>query len=314
MRNATVRIAALLAVLPSLTAAAPAEEPTDDLYFYACDTAQSDTPPCDAEKCDAEPCEAVKCEPAQCETATCQAACGKAGPVVAATTVVAQDDLFVELTAPLSAPGAENAAIVQVAETIEMVPAPDTFQPLRAPQQLTPAATSSAGMTGLNKPIVSLTLDAAADPQLVANLSRLKAEVAIQDESLTQFGSWDSPTGEASMTPARFAPRLVSWAAPAVYTNPLYFEQPNVERYGHYAAVCENDNATQSAVSAAHFFVSIPALPYKIGAACPSECNYVLGSYRPGSCNPHQLLRPEWSLRGLLFEGMTATGLVFLLP
>jgi hypothetical protein len=107
---------------------------------------------------------------------------------------------------------------------------------------------------------------------------------------------------------------VFSWAAPALYTNPIYFEQPNVERYGHYVAVCKRDNLTQSAISAAHFFVSVPALPYMVGAKGPCECNYVLGSYRPGSCNPHQLVKPPLSLRGLVYEGVAATGLVFLLP
>ncbi|TWT96073.1 hypothetical protein Pla108_31550 [Botrimarina colliarenosi] len=200
--------------------------------------------------------------------------------------------------------------IVRFAQALERIPAPTEWMPTLAPS---PQETAASG-SGLNRPIVTLTLDAAADPELVANLAKLKDEVAIRDASLDQFGSWDAPAAEASLAPARFAPQLLTWAAPAVYTRPLYFEQPNVERYGHYVAVCEGDNLSQSALSAAHFFAVVPALPYAMGASPPDECSYVLGNYRPGSCNPHQLLKPEWSFRGLLFEGLTATGMVFFLP
>jgi len=199
---------------------------------------------------------------------------------------------------------------VEATQSLEVVPAPDSFLAPESPQRLPAAPTA----TGLNRPITTLTLDAAADPELVANLSRLKPDVAITDGSIARFGSWDDPIGEASSAPSRFAPQRFSWAAPALYTNPIYFQQPNLERYGHYVAVCERDNLTQSAISAAHFFVSVPALPYMVGAAGPCECNYVLGNYRPGSCNPHQLVKPPLSLRGLVYEGVAATGMVFFLP
>jgi hypothetical protein len=282
-----------MALLPLLAALSFADEPaaSDDLFVIAC-AAEDSTSPSQAkpEQAKAKPTKAPSDDP------DCCYAPSAVQPAAPKTTQAAGDDLFLQLSTPSEIPNpfGESSA-VKVTQSLEVVPAP-------------PA------LTGLNRPIVTLTLDAAASPELVANLSKLKTDVAIRDESIDRFGSWDAPTSEASGAPSRFNPQLVNWAAPAFYTNPLYFEQPNVERYGHYVGICDGDNLTQSAISAAHFFVCVPVLPYKIGAECPTECNYTLGSYRPGSCNPHQLVKPPLSLRGLVFEGAAATGLVFLLP
>ncbi|CAN0354948.1 unnamed protein product, partial [Ectocarpus sp. 4 AP-2014] len=119
---------------------------------------------------------------------------------------------------------------------------------------------------------------------------------------------------EATLTPPRFAGTLSTFAAPAAYSRPLYVEEHNLERYGHHVAFCKHDNLTQSAISAAHFFATVPVLPYKMVANHPGECNYVLGTYRPGSCNPHQLLKPQLSVGGGVAEGIAVTGLIFLIP
>jgi hypothetical protein len=99
------------------------------------------------------------------------------------------------------------------------------------------------------------------------------------------------------------------WAAPNFYHRPLYFEQKNLERYGyHYGGVC-----TQSAVSAAHFFATIPVLPYKITMHKPHECDYTLGHYRPGNCAPNRLTRCKFDLNALAVEGVVATGCALIL-
>ncbi len=103
---------------------------------------------------------------------------------------------------------------------------------------------------------------------------------------------------------------LALWAAPRFHHRPLYFEQPNLERYGHYV----HGQAAQSALSAAHFFATIPCLPYKLGVQHRLSPDYTLGRYRPGNCNPHQLGIPPLSARGLAQQGLVVTGLVFLIP
>jgi len=101
-----------------------------------------------------------------------------------------------------------------------------------------------------------------------------------------------------------------NWVASCLCHNPLYFEEANLERYGYGCCEC-----VQPAVSAAHFFATVPALPYMMAVDCPGSCDYTLGHYRPGSCPPwryHCCTRV--SCLGALSAGGVATGLVFLIP
>ena len=103
---------------------------------------------------------------------------------------------------------------------------------------------------------------------------------------------------------------LALWAAPKFRHKPLYFEQPKMERYGHHVG----GPLFQSTVSAAHFFGTIPLLPYKMGVRPPCSCDYTLGRYRPGNCNPATVGLPEFSYRGLLYQGLFTTGASFVIP
>jgi hypothetical protein len=106
------------------------------------------------------------------------------------------------------------------------------------------------------------------------------------------------------------------WNASCLCHNPLYFEEPNLERYGYgCGCTCYCSDCCQSAVSAAHFFATIPALPYMMTADCPGECEYVLGEYRPGSCPPWRYTCcTPWDCKAAASEGMIVTGLFFLIP
>ncbi len=69
------------------------------------------------------------------------------------------------------------------------------------------------------------------------------------------------------------------WTASALCHKPAYFEEVQVERYGHTWGPW-----VQPFVSAGHFFLIVPALPYAMGLYPPNECVYTLGYYRVGSC------------------------------
>jgi hypothetical protein len=56
----------------------------------------------------------------------------------------------------------------------------------------------------------------------------------------------------------QWMPAVYTWTSPVFYHRPLYFEQPNLERYGHGRA-----RIVQPLLSSAHFFGSIPLVPYK---------------------------------------------------
>ena len=108
--------------------------------------------------------------------------------------------------------------------------------------------------------------------------------------------------------PRRFATTTMTWKAAGNCHKPLYFEDWNLERYGH------SHGPLDPVFSAAHFFVTLPVLPYKMGVELPWECVYPLGYYRPGNCAPWTVPAVPISCRGFAVEAATVTGLVFLLP
>jgi len=102
---------------------------------------------------------------------------------------------------------------------------------------------------------------------------------------------------------------VYNWNATCLCHRPLYFEQINLERHGY--GCCE---PLQPLASAAHFFATVPALPYCMAVECPCECVYTLGHYRPGSCPPWRRHWPPFSPLAAAAEGGVWTGMVFLIP
>jgi hypothetical protein len=99
------------------------------------------------------------------------------------------------------------------------------------------------------------------------------------------------------------------WTASGLCAKPAYFTDVHLERYGHTWSPL-----FQPLVSAGHFFLSVPALPYAIGLYPPNECVYTLGYYRAGSCAPHYLDPFPISVRAAMMEAGAAVGLVYLIP
>jgi hypothetical protein len=99
------------------------------------------------------------------------------------------------------------------------------------------------------------------------------------------------------------------WKASGLCHNPAYFEEIQLERYGH-----STGPYTQPVVSAAHFFLTVPVLPYKMGLYPPGECIYTLGYYRPGSCAPYLLDPLPLSLRAAVVQAGVMTGMAALIP
>ena len=91
--------------------------------------------------------------------------------------------------------------------------------------------------------------------------------------------------------------------------KPLYFEEVQLERYGH-----EWGPIAQPVLSSAHFFGNIAFLPYKMGIHPMNECQYALGYYRPGSCAPWTVGPVPISLRGAWMQAKVVTGAAIALP
>ena len=108
-------------------------------------------------------------------------------------------------------------------------------------------------------------------------------------------------------TGRQFSRTVFTWKATGICHKPLYFEDVQLERYGH-----SWNPVVQPFMSAGHFFLSVPLLPYKMGLTPPTECIYTLGYYRPGSCSSlRDRADPVQPPRAALFEAAGLTGLGF---
>lgn len=124
---------------------------------------------------------------------------------------------------------------------------------------------------------------------------------------------WGVPTecslGDQQFVARSFEPMTMAWKASALCHKPLYFEEVQLERYGHTVGP-----VLQPVVSGAHFFGSIVVLPYQMGIHPPNECQYTLGYYRPGNCAPWLVPPVPLSLRGAAYQTGAVLGAIYLVP
>ncbi|MBL9094158.1 MAG: hypothetical protein JNL96_23265 [Planctomycetaceae bacterium] len=99
------------------------------------------------------------------------------------------------------------------------------------------------------------------------------------------------------------------WKASGLCHKPLYFDEEALERYGH-----STGPFSQPIVSGAHFFATLPVLPYKMGVNPPWECQYALGYYRPGSCAPYILPGIPINANGIAAQAAATAGVIYLFP
>ena len=115
--------------------------------------------------------------------------------------------------------------------------------------------------------------------------------------------------GDEEFLTRGWTPITYTWKASGLCHKPLYFEEVQVERYGHTVGPI-----LQPIASGAHFFASVVTLPYSMGMYPPHECMYALGYYRPGNCAPLMIEPIPLSLRGGLAAGGAAVGLSAIIP
>jgi len=138
----------------------------------------------------------------------------------------------------------------------------------------------------------------------------------LSDNDMCFLTAWWRLPGECQSQNAGYLPSTrdwmpstFNWTASALCHKPLYFEEVQLERYGHTAGPIK-----QPFISGAHFFFNIAALPYKMAINPPRECQYPLGYYRPGDCAPWQIPPIPLSLRGAAAEAGVWVGGIFLIP
>jgi hypothetical protein len=125
--------------------------------------------------------------------------------------------------------------------------------------------------------------------------------------------AWGVPVtcslGDQGFAPRSFVESTVTWKASGACNKPLYFEDVQLERYGH-----EWGPVVQPAISTVRFFGDLAVLPYKMGIHPPNECQHPLGYHRPGSCAPWSVGPVPISGRGAVTQAAFVTGAAFALP
>jgi hypothetical protein len=114
---------------------------------------------------------------------------------------------------------------------------------------------------------------------------------------------------EGSWQPRTYAPSMYAWQASNICYNPLYFEDPQLERYGHAWPFF-----VQPFVSMGRMAVQAAGIPYQMVIDPPCCSVYPLGFYRPGECAPKLIYQVPLNLEAALVEAGAITGTYFLFP
>lgn len=147
--------------------------------------------------------------------------------------------------------------------------------------------------------------DVCPDPREISSILDVPYKVIIPADNVPQSCPLpDEPFARKAPTPITF-----TWKASSLCYKPLYFEDVQLERYGHYC-----NPYLQPLLSRARFLVTIPCLPYLMGVDPPNQCVYDLGYYRPGNCAPSMLEPIPISLRGGLLQAGAVVGLAAVIP
>jgi len=239
---------------------------------------------------------------------------------------------------PAPAPMAEKPPVVKPAPMAEPAPMVDVASPMTQ-QPMTPMpmpmteepVSPSDSVSAQPQPLPSIAKDrghlTGKPESFFKSLTPEDREILYDGKLANQFGigrTFEYPTDENNVgLPENIAakvfsqepeenfpngyhrdwyPMVAMWEAPAFYHRPLYFEEVNLERYGH------THKHLQPAYSAAHFFANTLALPYKMGAYHPCERIYTLGHYRPGDCNPHDIHTTPFTWKGVFYTGVVYSG------
>jgi hypothetical protein len=93
-----------------------------------------------------------------------------------------------------------------------------------------------------------------------------------------------------------------AWEAPVARHQPLYFEDPELERYGNEFCLL------QPVVSGTRFYLTFATMPYQMSIPNNAwfDVKYDLGHDRPGNCVPYSIhtLPVDWT------AGLSATGII----
>lgn len=110
-------------------------------------------------------------------------------------------------------------------------------------------------------------------------------------------------------TPRNFVEEPKNWDASDVFSNPLYFEDFTLERYGH--TYCYG---LQPVVSVTRFSGQLALLPYQMAFKPIRQKRYPLGHYRPGEWAPKLLYQIPLNAKATLVQAGVVTGSLLIFP
>ncbi len=104
-----------------------------------------------------------------------------------------------------------------------------------------------------------------------------------------------------------FPANTYHWEAPNLWHYPLYFEDVDLERYGH-----SRPWYIQPFYSTARMSGQLLMGPYQMALLPPWKKDYALGYYRPGRCVPYRYEQVPWNARAAAVQAGAVTGGYFL--
>lgn len=107
-----------------------------------------------------------------------------------------------------------------------------------------------------------------------------------------------------------FAPLDYYWLPSNTYHNPLYFEDPTLERYGHV----HFHDCVEPLFSMARFGAQVVGLPYQMALDPVCRRQYALGWYRPGDFAPKKIYQVPLNGRAAATAAGVYAGLFWLVP
>ncbi|MGI5831966.1 MAG: hypothetical protein ACOX6D_05475 [Thermoguttaceae bacterium] len=235
-----------------------------------------------------------------------------AEPEVLSLDAAADDDLFLtesgfetEPETEVTSPPVADAKPIRQVRLIEQPSAETDISLAPLMLAMTDETSPSVAPTRNETRLQNLYADECPDPHKMASIQEMSYKVTISPGELPQ----SCPVPDEPYVRKLPTPIVFTWKASALCHKPLYFEDVQLERYGH--TFCP---LIQPAVSGARFWLTIPILPYLMGTYPPTECVYDLGYYRPGSCAPNMIQPLPISLRGGLIEAGVIVGVAAAIP
>lgn len=120
-------------------------------------------------------------------------------------------------------------------------------------------------------------------------------------------GECELPGGD--YMPREMTDRVVTWEASNLFHNPLYFDDPTLERYGH-----THHEVVQPFVSTGRFAAQLVGLPYSMTIDPICKKRYTLGFYRPGECVPYLYHQVPFNEDAFVATYAFYSGMFFLFP